>query len=103
MEHARWCDRDDHDERSATARQNHPASPEWTGCAGTPQHLDLDGIRLSGNLLEPEPGRTCAVFEASRDGRLLPASFCLDVADAAQACAWAAGIISEALPQPVNA
>jgi hypothetical protein len=87
--HTDWCETSEHDARAA-------ATGEWQGCAGDPACIIVAGTTFTANLYELSPGRVSVVVEASRDGRVIPASLILDAADAARVCAWAASVLASA-------
>ncbi len=96
MDHTGWCDQTEHEDRETHEQHAHPDDPDWTGCVGEIHSLDVGGITLTGNLIETDPGDVIAVVEVSKDGKLVPASFRLDVADAATALAWVAAVLGQA-------
>jgi hypothetical protein len=103
VDHQSWCNVEDHEARAAQEAATYPDSPGCTRCCG--HHctvtLDRSGITITGNLADTPAGVTARI-EASRDGRVIPASVTLPLADVVQACAWAQVLLDQAglSPEP---
>jgi hypothetical protein len=95
VDHTTWCDTREHQARIDAEQTAHPDTPEWTGCVSAPYSLAVGGLTFICSLVQVDPGQVSATIEVSRDGRIVPASICVDAADAARVLAWAGGVLGQ--------